>query len=1291
MSTIKLRRDTAQNWLAANPILALAEPGLETDTGFIKYGDGVTVWSNLAYSGATINGMRSSGHQILTDRGTLRIGDTDPVPTGASHFHIRMDQNPSETFPGGIDLFFGDDSQFLRLANDGSIAVQARMGSSAPTIIAGAPTELGNNTTAFEYGYDLLDNTTATTVVYVGWDGVPIADGDIVVFADSPVTELNNLFYAGNVTTGTHVGDIVLYVDPELLTPADPTGWATPTAGGTFSSITPPGDALLIGGADTTDLAYAGDAVVAGKNVYIDAGNNEWKFGSDGALNLTNHGVIRNTVDSQEVNIVSPEFVQLQWTTNAGVAEADPNSTNSATNWLYIDSFGTTIETNINGTGNSNRWQYRNNGGLRFPDNTVQHTAYTGQSYGSQVWVSEFTDTNFNYFVSSITSVQYDSNNNILATANLVTEGPDHTAVIKLSPNGQILWEQSYGDTLNCDGWGLAVDSNDDVYIAGSNGFGSGGGLFIVKMSGQSGNGIWGKELTSSYQDLGWVTEVGPDNDPVIVGFAKNSNGDKDTIITKFSSTGTNLWQTIVGDVAIDEEAYGMAVGPNNEIVAVGHANDGTSASSVLLVIKLDSDGVVLWQNEYHYDDNFNSIGVDADIDSTGNIYISASFGGVGGGSGALFTTIKLDSSGAILWARDIPGSCGSAAGALAIGPDDNIYITVDTVSEITSSTQVLIGSYNSSGVERWQKRLNLDLPYYLLNVGNNSFFNGTPTGSNIDVQNGHVVVSGSLIHIAIGGPDYASSKGWVTQFNMTGDSFVLGDYILDNSTLTDEANTYISITTSTKAVSTGTLTVSPFEPMYNQGGLIQSYYGSNINIDSNRLVNGSYNVVLDSSGALNLPSNGDGPGPGAIQTLNGYPTLLAYGGGHTGGPELDWVNTGSLADFSNGSVMRNVMYLNGGGLYVGINENEVSGHPSVSWTFDTDGILQMPPGNETTAGWIQWTHADDDLTNTAGIGFVDHYNIYTGLGLVAPTDTNAAKGIWFGTPTDPTDPFQPETSMVFRGDTLYLPKNGYIKSHDFDDSGYPAIGTTGTSITIQTADTTSTQHNWTFGADGSLTAPGPIYGGSKTIGLVTPAPLNLNNTGIVGQSKTQLNLINTAGNGGTGSAIDYYTYVDQGNGLPGARLSAVDDNNYSANFSIRLKSRGNTGNGNLDSTVWLFGSDGNLTLPDASILPTACGQKSISLNGDNLTIDLSTQTTTYNVMVVSPAIGYEGSDTHTILLGQAIVGQRLVIVNISTYCALQIGSYVVPNAGPLQGTAEFIYATLDGTSGWIPLYGVTS
>jgi len=47
---IKLRRDTAANWTTTNPVLALGEPGLETDTRKVKYGDGVTAWNLLDYS-----------------------------------------------------------------------------------------------------------------------------------------------------------------------------------------------------------------------------------------------------------------------------------------------------------------------------------------------------------------------------------------------------------------------------------------------------------------------------------------------------------------------------------------------------------------------------------------------------------------------------------------------------------------------------------------------------------------------------------------------------------------------------------------------------------------------------------------------------------------------------------------------------------------------------------------------------------------------------------------------------------------------------------------------------------------------------------------------------------------------------------------------------------------------------------------------------------------------------------------------------------------------------------------
>jgi hypothetical protein len=48
--TFRIRRDTAANWTTINPVLALGEPGLETDTRRVKYGDGVAAWTALAYS-----------------------------------------------------------------------------------------------------------------------------------------------------------------------------------------------------------------------------------------------------------------------------------------------------------------------------------------------------------------------------------------------------------------------------------------------------------------------------------------------------------------------------------------------------------------------------------------------------------------------------------------------------------------------------------------------------------------------------------------------------------------------------------------------------------------------------------------------------------------------------------------------------------------------------------------------------------------------------------------------------------------------------------------------------------------------------------------------------------------------------------------------------------------------------------------------------------------------------------------------------------------------------------------
>ena len=52
--TYQFKRGTAKRWREMNPILRAGEPGLETDTGKLKVGDGFTPWIRLPYIDRTL-------------------------------------------------------------------------------------------------------------------------------------------------------------------------------------------------------------------------------------------------------------------------------------------------------------------------------------------------------------------------------------------------------------------------------------------------------------------------------------------------------------------------------------------------------------------------------------------------------------------------------------------------------------------------------------------------------------------------------------------------------------------------------------------------------------------------------------------------------------------------------------------------------------------------------------------------------------------------------------------------------------------------------------------------------------------------------------------------------------------------------------------------------------------------------------------------------------------------------------------------------------------------------------
>lgn len=59
---LQLRTGSATQWAASTRILAIGEPGVETDTGRIKIGDGTHLWPALPWSGASISASANNGY-----------------------------------------------------------------------------------------------------------------------------------------------------------------------------------------------------------------------------------------------------------------------------------------------------------------------------------------------------------------------------------------------------------------------------------------------------------------------------------------------------------------------------------------------------------------------------------------------------------------------------------------------------------------------------------------------------------------------------------------------------------------------------------------------------------------------------------------------------------------------------------------------------------------------------------------------------------------------------------------------------------------------------------------------------------------------------------------------------------------------------------------------------------------------------------------------------------------------------------------------------------------------------
>jgi hypothetical protein len=289
----QLRRDTANNWASVNPVLALGEPGVETDTLKVKVGDGSNAWNSLGYTITTqfadLNGKPTTiaGYGITDNFVALTSFSVGAEGTASGDGAIAYDNTN-----GQFTYTPPDTSTFLT-----SVPAQTFASlTGKPTTLTGyGITDAVASSAISTFGGTLVDDADASaarTTLGLGTAATTAATAYATAAqgttADSAIQQNTSPTLTNATLTGYLAGPAVFTIDPAAV--GDNTGKVV-IAGDlqvdgvqtTINSTTVSIDDLNFSIAtDAADAAAANGAGItiggAGATITYDSTNDEWDF-----------------------------------------------------------------------------------------------------------------------------------------------------------------------------------------------------------------------------------------------------------------------------------------------------------------------------------------------------------------------------------------------------------------------------------------------------------------------------------------------------------------------------------------------------------------------------------------------------------------------------------------------------------------------------------------------------------------------------------------------------------------------------------------------------------------------------------------------------------------------------------------------------------------------------------------------------------------------------------------------------------------------------------------------------
>ncbi len=286
-------------------------------------------------------------------------------------------------------------------------------------------------------------------------------------------------------------------------------------------------------------------------------------------------------------------------------------------------------------------------------------------------------------------AITIDSDNNIYlagAIRDIIAWDYD-MYVVKFNSNGEYQWNITWGGNDYDLAYGIALDSNKDIYIVGdTESFGAGDyDLCLVKFNR---NGSYQWDRTCGGQSDDYCSGIKIDSSDNIY-LTVNSAGD--IYLLKYNNLGTLLWERVWDGGSVDN-SKGLTLDFYDNIYITGYL-DVVGYKKDLCLIKYNNSGYQQWNHTWGgVEDEY---GEEIVVDSLNNTYVLGKTSSYGSGSGDM-CLLKVNVSGGLKWNLTY-GEEKNEAGILL-----QLDLTEHILTISTSDYAIFWVKYNNLGVQLW-------------------------------------------------------------------------------------------------------------------------------------------------------------------------------------------------------------------------------------------------------------------------------------------------------------------------------------------------------------------------------------------------------------------------------------------------------------------------------------------------------------------------------------------------------------------------------------------------------------